>query len=198
MAYTVTSLYPNLCWVNVNWTFRNKLQWNLNQNTKLFIHENASENIVCEMAAILSKGRWVKTMTEYQKGYSVLLAMATRWLACHLFSMLSSKSMLNRTQENRIQIEILKKSFKKRLVDVIPMVKSKKDITPLLTHWSYAFLALTHRYVHSHSQHVRGKESVRQLCQEPEVYPDGLMQNRSNSSALALELLLFCIKPSNW
>ena len=28
-----------------------------NQNTKLFIHENASENIVCEMAAILSTGR---------------------------------------------------------------------------------------------------------------------------------------------
>ena len=29
----------------------------LYQNTKLFIHENASENIVCEMAASLSKGR---------------------------------------------------------------------------------------------------------------------------------------------
>ena len=23
----------------------------------------------------------------------------------------------------------------------------KKDVTPLLTHWSYAFLALTHQYV---------------------------------------------------
>ena len=28
----------------------------LNQNTKLFIHENADEYIVCEMAAILSRG----------------------------------------------------------------------------------------------------------------------------------------------
>ena len=27
---------------------------------KQFIHENASENIVCEMAAILSRERWVK------------------------------------------------------------------------------------------------------------------------------------------
>ena len=35
---------------------RNKLQWNFNQNTNLFIHENASETIVYEMAAILS--RW--------------------------------------------------------------------------------------------------------------------------------------------
>ena len=40
----------------------NKLQWNFNQNTKLFIEENASHNIVCEMATILSKGRWVNTM----------------------------------------------------------------------------------------------------------------------------------------
>ena len=29
----------------VNWTLRNKLQYNFNQNTKRFIHENASENI---------------------------------------------------------------------------------------------------------------------------------------------------------
>ena len=33
----------------------NKLQWNFDQNTNIFIHENASEIIVCEMAAILSR-----------------------------------------------------------------------------------------------------------------------------------------------
>ena len=43
-------------------THRKKLQWNLNQNTKLFIHKNASENIVCEMAAILLWGRWDKVL----------------------------------------------------------------------------------------------------------------------------------------
>ena len=31
----------------------------INQNTKISINENASENIVCEMAAILCRGRWV-------------------------------------------------------------------------------------------------------------------------------------------
>ena len=36
--------------------YRNKLQWNFNQNRKLFIHGNASEYIVCELAAILSRG----------------------------------------------------------------------------------------------------------------------------------------------
>ena len=30
------------------------------KNTKRFIDKNASENIVCEMMAILSKGRWDK------------------------------------------------------------------------------------------------------------------------------------------
>ena len=40
----------------------NKLQWISNQNTNRFIHENASENIVCEMAAILFRGKWVNEM----------------------------------------------------------------------------------------------------------------------------------------
>ena len=53
------SNYLNLCWIIVNWTPRKKLQWNFNHNTKLFIYENASENIVCKMAAILSRRRHV-------------------------------------------------------------------------------------------------------------------------------------------
>ena len=32
---------------------RSKLQWNLNQNSYIFIHENAFENVVCEMVAVL-------------------------------------------------------------------------------------------------------------------------------------------------
>ena len=40
----------------VNSTLRNKLQWNFNQNTNLFIHQD-------KMAAIFSKGRWVKHLS---------------------------------------------------------------------------------------------------------------------------------------
>ena len=54
------SHYLNQCLVIVDWTLRDKLQWNSNQKTKLFIHQNASENIVCQKAAILSRGRLVK------------------------------------------------------------------------------------------------------------------------------------------
>ena len=59
VAYSAPSHYLHQCWNIVNWTIRNKILWNFNQNTKLFIHENAFENIVCQMAAILSRGRWV-------------------------------------------------------------------------------------------------------------------------------------------
>ena len=60
-----------IIWTNATLLFlRNKLQWNFNQNIKLFIHENASENIVCEMAAILPRGRWVNvSCSNFNSGY---------------------------------------------------------------------------------------------------------------------------------
>ena len=56
VACSAPSHHLNQCWIIINWAHRNKLQWNLNQNTQLFIHENASENILCEMVAVLSRG----------------------------------------------------------------------------------------------------------------------------------------------
>ena len=58
--YSAPSHYLNQCGVIINLTLTDKRQWNFDQNIKLFIHENASENFVCEMAAILSRERWVK------------------------------------------------------------------------------------------------------------------------------------------
>ena len=45
VAYSAPSHYLNQCCGIVDWTLRNKLQWNYNQNTKFFIRENASEYI---------------------------------------------------------------------------------------------------------------------------------------------------------
>ena len=58
VAYSVPSHYLSQCRVIVNWTLTSTLQWKFNQNTKLLIHENASENIVREIATILSSGTW--------------------------------------------------------------------------------------------------------------------------------------------
>ena len=38
----------NQCWNIVNWTLRNKLQWNFNCNWSIFIDENTFQNIICE------------------------------------------------------------------------------------------------------------------------------------------------------
>ena len=49
---TAPSHYLNQYWNMVNGTLRNKLQWNINRNSYIFIQENALENVVCEMASI--------------------------------------------------------------------------------------------------------------------------------------------------
>ena len=59
------------CWAIVNWTLINTLQLNFNQITKLFIHDNAFQNIVCEMAAILFNGRLGKKNCSYALLWSI-------------------------------------------------------------------------------------------------------------------------------
>ena len=46
----------------VNWTLRNKLQWNVTRNSYIFIKENPFENVVCEMASILSRPQCVNSL----------------------------------------------------------------------------------------------------------------------------------------
>ena len=66
IAYSAPNYYLHQRWVIVSWTLRKKLQWNFNQTTTIFILENWSENIVCEMVAILSIGIWVWITEESQ------------------------------------------------------------------------------------------------------------------------------------
>ena len=47
-------------------TLGNKLQWNLNRNLNIFIQENAFENVVWKMAAILSRPQCVKHVNDRQ------------------------------------------------------------------------------------------------------------------------------------
>ena len=116
---------------------------------------------------------------------------------------------------------------------IISMGLCKKDITPVLTHWSYVFLALTHRSVNweyilqfnymgplpasCHMPMINiyqagSSERSRALCwiywcssfTSPywsgwslkwKGYIDDLVQDCSNYSALAMELLQSCTKP---
>ena len=58
-AYSAPIHYLNQRWTIVKWDLRNKLQVTFNQNTKRFINKNASENVICNRTAILSRERWV-------------------------------------------------------------------------------------------------------------------------------------------
>ena len=55
------SHYLNQCWNIVNRTLRNKLQWNRKRNSYTFIQENAFEDVVWKMAAILPRPQCVKS-----------------------------------------------------------------------------------------------------------------------------------------
>ena len=64
MACRLASAKPLFehCWNIVNSSLRNKIQWNLKQNLCIFIQENAFENVVCEMASILSRPQCVNVL----------------------------------------------------------------------------------------------------------------------------------------
>ena len=53
--WTAPSHYLNHCWNIVKCTFSDKLQWNFNRNSNIFIHENALEYVICKMVSILSR-----------------------------------------------------------------------------------------------------------------------------------------------
>ena len=52
LAYSAPIHYLNHC----HWTLWNKLQWNFNQNSNIFIQENAFEHVVCGRRPFCSKG----------------------------------------------------------------------------------------------------------------------------------------------
>ena len=55
-----------IIWTNAGilliWPHMKKFWWNCNQNWSIFIQENALENVVCEMASILSRPQCVNNM----------------------------------------------------------------------------------------------------------------------------------------
>ena len=59
VAYSGPNLYLHRCWCIFNLTVENKIQGNFNQITKIFIQDNAFENILYKLATVLSRPRCV-------------------------------------------------------------------------------------------------------------------------------------------
>ena len=74
VAWLAPSHYLNQCWNIVNLNLRNKFRWNLKRNSCIFVKENAFENVVYEMAFILSRPQCVNI--DFSNNY-YLLCIAT-------------------------------------------------------------------------------------------------------------------------
>ena len=60
-GFSVKPLFESMLW-HFHCTLRNKLKWNFNRSPYIPMQENASENVVQKMAAILSRHRCVKSI----------------------------------------------------------------------------------------------------------------------------------------
>ena len=69
------SYYLNQCWNFIDSNPRNKLQWNLQRNSYVFIPENAFENVVCDISAISSRPQCVNLFNYLYHPGIALLAM---------------------------------------------------------------------------------------------------------------------------
>ena len=75
------------------------------------------------------------------------------------------------------------------------------DMTPSLTHWSYVFLALTHRFMHVYNMYISLRyfgwfRSQHIWAVRNHVCFGGLVRGRYDSVANALELCFPCAVPS--
>ena len=121
--YWARSHYLIQCWLCIDWTTRNKLQWSSNQDTKIFIHQNACENALCEMGAIWSSGWWVNSFSPSATYMSQWIGSASaQIMACRLFgakplSYITSAGLLSigplETNISEILIQIQNFSFTK-------------------------------------------------------------------------------------
>ena len=80
----LSTLSEPICWNIVNWTLRNKLQWNINQNSYIFIKEKAFGDAVRKLVAILSRPQCVKhtkigSHSSWVNIHSVLLRSSEAW-----------------------------------------------------------------------------------------------------------------------
>ena len=74
------SQYLNQWWNIVNWTIRNKFQWNFYSYLNIFVKENAFENVVSEMAASLSWSQCVNCLLHWTTVYHIRRVHG--WVLC--------------------------------------------------------------------------------------------------------------------
>ena len=90
VACPAPSHYLNLWWITVNRTLGKKLKWNRNRDLHIIIQENEFQNVVREMAAILSRPQCIKHNTVTHKSFHGVSNIRSkgRWIELIFLGML--------------------------------------------------------------------------------------------------------------
>ena len=96
--------YLHQYWTIVNWIPRNELQWNRNQNTQTCVKKIHFKNVLCKLAAILS--RWVKCIWFWVLKFRLCCEL----ISCHGYSELASCAPYARNQNLWIFLFLTKRS----------------------------------------------------------------------------------------
>ena len=70
MAYRIIQ-----CYDIYNWYPRNEFQWDFSRKSYIFIEEISFQNVVCKMAALLSRSQCVEYLTNTRKPIRVSLIL---------------------------------------------------------------------------------------------------------------------------
>ena len=155
-AWTAPSHYLNRCWNIVNWTLRNKLQWNFSQNSYIFIQEMhlktssakwrtfcLSLNVLNNDVKILHRRQWhLTTFTvafqvtqepnHFQKMSDQPWISVSRSLVCVVLTLSSGSAQGQSPYTASIALH---------------QCLNAKDITPLLMYCGYVSFAFSHHNV---------------------------------------------------
>ena len=160
----------NQCLFIVNWTLRNKLQWNFNQNSYFFIQGNAFQNIVFETVAILSQSQCVKWIHVIH--LALFFGGAFTGAVVHMNDLISLKWPW------RIWVKPPQCQTTTKAQTVLKILgvrcTAKPQVQEILILATALFLKVYFVHVYDYNDFV---------------------QDCNNSSVLAMELLQSCIKP---
>ena len=152
MAWPAPSHYLNQCWIIVNWTLRNKLLWNSNRNSNIFIQENAFESDVCETVAILSRPQCVNAshqMSSLDQSYWSIIDMINVCEVTGKYICTKSDNFggtLWRAPKSTCSAGDQNYMRQRAHSDGLVQDCSNCCCTGLLLHWSCCSLALSHRF----------------------------------------------------
>ena len=143
--------YLTQCWVIFNWTLRNKLQWHFDKKNRTFHSRKCFEN-VCEMAAILSRRRWVNRLKHLLGQISTTCSRYITALLVHDI-LLHVYSALHYGYAIFIRCHVLCHDQRVLHIRILNYVKSWQMRTAWWMHWKTLQKSAENEIYHLYMQH---------------------------------------------